>query len=103
VLLDAATRPTAIFAFNDNLAVGAMQTARERGLRIPEDLSIVGFDDSDLAPFVTPALTTVRLPLAEMGRIAVGLLSRLTSGRTVEALRVELAARLVVRESTAAP
>jgi LacI family transcriptional regulator len=100
-LLDGPDPPSAIFAFNDNLAVGAMRAARERGLRLPEDLSVVGFDDSDLAPFVSPALTTVRLPLGEMGRMAVSLLSRLTDGRTVEALRVELAARLVVRESTA--
>ena len=99
-LLDGPDPPTAIFAFNDNLAVGAMRAARERGLRLPQDLSVVGFDDSDLAPFVSPALTTVRLPLGEMGRMAVSLLSRLTDGRTVEALRVELAARLVVREST---
>ena len=74
-LLDAAERPTAIFAFNDNLAIGAMQAARARGLRIPEDLSIVGFDDLEWAQYVTPALTTVRQPLAEMGRMAVSLLT----------------------------
>jgi LacI family transcriptional regulator len=102
-LLDAASPPTAIFAFNDNLAVGAMQAARERGLRLPEDLSIVGFDDAGLAPFVTPPMTTVRQPLAEMGRIAVSLLSRLIERRTVEALRVELATQLIVRGSTAPP
>jgi LacI family transcriptional regulator len=100
-LLDAASPPTAIFAFNDNLAIGAIQAAGERGLRVPEDVSIVGFDDSDLAPIVTPPLTTIRQPLAEMGRMAVTLLARLIAGDTVEALKVELSAGLVVRGSTA--
>jgi LacI family transcriptional regulator len=95
--------PTAIFAFNDNMAVGVMQVAAERGLRIPRDLSIVGFDDSEQASIVTPPLTTVRQPLEEMGRIAVSLLMRLIDKQRVEALRVELATRLVVRDSTAPP
>jgi LacI family transcriptional regulator len=102
-LLDRPDRPTAIFAFNDPLAVGAMQAALARGLRIPGDLSVVGFDDTAEAEIVTPQLTTVRQPLAEMGRMAVSLLSRLRLGQRVEALRVELATRLVVRESTARP
>jgi LacI family transcriptional regulator len=102
-LLDLSEPPTAIFASNDNMAVGVMQVARDRGLRVPEDLSVVGFDDSESAGIVTPALTTVRQPLAELGRIAVSLLSRLIEGQRVEALRIELATRLVVRESTAPP
>jgi LacI family transcriptional regulator len=102
-LLDLPEPPTAIFASNDNMAVGAIQLARERGLRDPEDLSVVGFDDSESARIVTPALTTVRQPLAELGRIAVSLLSRLIEGQRVEALRIELATKLVVRESTAPP
>jgi len=99
-LLDAAERPTAIFAFNDNLAIGAMQVARARGLRIPEDLSIVGFDDIEWAQHVTPELTTVRQPLAEMGRMAVSLLTRLLDNQSFEALHVELATRFIVRGST---
>jgi len=99
-LLDAAERPTAIFAFNDNLAIGAMQVARARGLRVPEDLSIVGFDDIEWAQLITPQLTTVRQPLAEMGRMAVSLLTRLLDKQSIEALHVELATRLVVRGST---
>jgi LacI family transcriptional regulator len=102
-LLELPDPPTAIFAFNDNLAIGAMRAARARGLRVPEDLSIVGFDDTEEAAIVTPALTTVRQPLAEMGRMAVSLLVRLLDKQRVEALRVELATRLVVRESTAGP
>jgi LacI family transcriptional regulator len=102
-LLDLSERPTAIFCFNDNMAIGAMQTARARGVRIPEDLSIVGFDDLEEAEIVTPPLTTVRQPLAEMGRIAVSLLMRLLDNQRLEALHVELGTRLVVRDSTAPP
>jgi LacI family transcriptional regulator len=95
--------PTAIFAFNDNLAIGAIRAARDRGLRVPDDLSVVGFDDSEHASLITPELTTVRQPLAEMGRTAVNLLRRLLDGQRVETLHVELGTRLVVRGSTAPP
>jgi LacI family transcriptional regulator, galactose operon repressor len=102
-LLDLPDPPTAIFAFNDNMAIGVMRVARERGIRVPEELSIVGFDDLGEASLVTPALTTIRQPLAEMGRIAVSLLMRLLESQPLEALHVELATRLIVRESTAPP
>jgi LacI family transcriptional regulator len=102
-LLDLAEPPTAVFAFNDNIAIGAIQAARARGIRVPEDLSIVGFDDVEPATIVTPALTTVRQPLAEMGRTGVSLLNRLLERQRFETLHVELATRLVVRESTAPP
>ena len=82
--------PTAIFAFNDNLAIGAIQAARTRGLRVPDDLSVVGFDDVEHATIVTPTLTTVRQPLAEMGRTAVSLLMRLLEHQRFETLHVEL-------------
>ncbi len=85
------------------MAIGALRAARARGLRLPEDLSVVGFDDSEEAAIVTPALTTVRQPLAEMGRMAASLLLRLLENQTLEALNVELATRLVVRDSTAPP
>jgi len=102
-LLDLPDPPTAIFAFNDNLAIGAVQAAQARGLRVPEDLSVVGFDDVEPATIVTPALTTVRQPLAEMGRTAVSLLVRLLEGQLIETLHLELSTRLVVRQSTAPP
>ena len=95
------SRRRAIFAFNDPLAIGAMRAARMRGIRVPEQLSIVGFDDTFEASIVTPALTTVRQPLAEMGRMAVNLLIRLLQNERIEALHVELATKLTVRESTA--
>jgi LacI family transcriptional regulator len=102
-LLELPERPTAIFAFNDNIAIGAIQAARARGLRVPDDVSIVGFDDVEHATIVTPMLTTVRQPLAEMGRTAVSLLNRLLERQNFETLHIELATRLVVRESTAPP
>jgi LacI family transcriptional regulator len=102
-LLTRPDRPSAIFAFNDNMAAGALRAARRHGLRVPEDLSIVGFDDDVHAEIVTPALTTVRQPLAEMGRMAVSLLLRLLENQRVEGLSIELATRLVVRDSTAPP
>ena len=70
---------------------------------MPGDLSIVGFDDTQQAIIVTPRLTSVSQPLAELGRMGVSLLIRLLEGQRVDALRVELATRLVVRDSTAPP
>src|SRR5256885_597170 len=83
-LLDLPQPPTAIFAFNDNMAIGVLRAARERGVSVPAELSVVGFDDSELAAIVTPALTTVRQPLAEMGRMAVSLLMRQLENQRVE-------------------
>jgi LacI family transcriptional regulator len=102
-LLDLPEPPTAIFAFNDGMAVGAWRAARERGVRIPSDLSLVGFDDSEVSRMVMPSLTTVRQPLEELGRMAVSLLMRLVDGLRVEALTVKLETKLVVRASTAPP
>lgn len=99
-LLDLEDRPTALVCFNDKTAVGALAAAAERGLSVPGDLSITGFDDIDLAQATNPRLTTIRQPLEEMGRMAVSLLIRLQDGHRVDALHVELATELVVRGST---
>ena len=99
-LLDLAQRPTAIVCFNDKVAVGVLQAAAARGLRVPEDLSVTGFDDIDVSRATTPPLTTVRQPLREMGRVAVTMLLRLLDGHPHEALSIELETQLVVREST---
>ena len=80
-LLDLADRPTAIFSGNDQQALGVYEAARQRGLRIPQDLSVVGFDDLPVARWVSPPLTTVRQPLAEMGRAAAQMLGELIEGR----------------------
>ncbi|MDX6333155.1 MAG: LacI family transcriptional regulator, partial [Streptosporangiaceae bacterium] len=95
--------PSAIFAFNDSMAIGAMQAVSARGLRVPADVSVVGFDDTADAAIAVPALTTVRQPLAELGRTAVSLLLRQVENRRFEPLRVELETRLVLRDSTARP
>ena len=102
-LLSLPEPPTAIFGFNDNVAIGALIAARRRGLSVPDDLSVVGFDDTFQAAIVTPPLTSVRQPLAELGRMGVSLLTRLIDGQRVDAVRLELSTTLVVRESTAPP
>jgi len=92
---------TAVFAANDPMAYGAMHALFVRGLRVPRDVSIVGFDDRPQAAFTTPALTTVRQPEAEMGAVAVAALLRQLRGGTPSLPR--FATQLVVRESTARP
>jgi LacI family transcriptional regulator len=102
-LFAAAQPPTAIVAFNDKMAIGAMQAAAECGLRVPRDVSVVGFDDSELSRVTVPPLTTVRQPLAEMARMGVELLLRLADGRDIHTLHVELATELITRASTGPP
>jgi LacI family transcriptional regulator len=102
-LLDLAEPPTAIVAFNDKIAIGAIEAAAERGLRVPGNVSVVGFDDLELSRVVVPRLTTVRQPLEEMGRLGVELLLRLIDGGEIDTLHIELATELVRRESAAAP
>jgi LacI family transcriptional regulator len=99
-LLDLRPRPSAVVCFNDKVAVGVMEAAAARGLRIPGDLSVAGFDDIGVSRATTPRLTTVRQPLQEMGRTAVTMLMRQLDGHAHEALSMELETRLVVREST---
>ena len=85
------------------MAIGVLRAARERGVQVPRDLSVVGFDDVEPALIASPTLTTVRQPLQEMGRVGAALLYRLLDGQPLDATRVELSTRLVVRESTAPP
>ncbi|MFC3578301.1 LacI family DNA-binding transcriptional regulator [Streptomyces yaanensis] len=103
-LLRGPDRPTAVFTGNDLQALGLYEAARELGLRIPEDLSVVGFDDLPVARWVGPPLTTVRQPLMEMAEAAARLVLDLgRADRAPGATRVELATSLVVRSSTGAP
>ncbi|ATE54724.1 LacI family DNA-binding transcriptional regulator [Actinosynnema pretiosum] len=95
--------PTALFACNDLQALGAYRAAREAGLRVPEDLSVVGFDDLPVGDLVDPPLTTVRQPLAEMAAAAAELALALGRGERPPQLGVELATTLTVRRSTAPP
>ncbi|WP_403023104.1 LacI family DNA-binding transcriptional regulator [Salinibacterium sp. GXW1014] len=94
--------PTAIFAGSDLQALGVLETARSLGLRVPDDLSLVGYDDIPLANWVSPRLTTVHQPLRQMGSEATRLAIRLAEGPIVGGTpRMDLATSLVVRESTA--
>ena len=100
-LLDLPEPPTAIFAGNDAQALGVYSALRARGLDIPRDVSVVGFDDISVASIVTPTLTTVRQPLMEMGRVATTMLLRLIAGEQLDSTRVELTTNLIERDSCA--
>jgi len=102
-LLARPDRPTAVLCGNDLQALGVYEAARRLGLRIPEDLSVIGFDDIPNAAWCGPPLTTVRQPLAEMGAAAATMVLTLAAGHRPDQPRVELATTLVVRESTAPP
>jgi LacI family transcriptional regulator len=102
-LLDLPEPPTAVFAGSDETAAGVIEAARVRGLRIPQDLSVVGFDDTQVAKFASPPLTTVRQPLREMGGVALRTALRLSDGEKLDSHHVELATELVIRHSTACP
>jgi DNA-binding LacI/PurR family transcriptional regulator len=102
-LLRRADRPTAIFTCNDLQALGVYQAARAAGLRIPADLSVVGFDDLPVAALIDPPLTTVHQPLTEMAAAATELALALGRGEQTAQLGLELATTLTVRESTAPP
>jgi LacI family transcriptional regulator len=101
-VLRAGSRPTAVICGNDVLAIGALAECHAAGLAVPRDISVTGFDDLEIAAVVTPALTTVQIPTADLGsRAARHLLARL-SGKPFE-MRTELPVELVVRASTAPP
>jgi LacI family transcriptional regulator len=102
-LLQGARRPTAIFCCNDLLAIGTLQAAKELGLRVPDDLSIVGFDNTILASVTDPPLTTVAQPIELMGNMTVNLLIGKLKKETIVSPRTVLQPELVVRGSTAAP
>lgn len=100
-LLDLPDPPTAIFAGSDLQALGAIAAGAAAGLRVPDDLSVVGYDDIALARWMSPQLTTVHQPLRRMGEEATRLALRLADGAAPETLRMDLATHLVVRGSTA--
>jgi LacI family transcriptional regulator len=92
---------TALVCFNDIAAIGAVRGLRDLGLRVPEDISVIGFDDIKAAAFLTPGLTTIRQPLAEMGRCAAQcIVNRLNRTEDFRA-QVAFEPELIVRESTA--
>lgn len=102
-LLDLADPPTAIFAANDDMAFGVIEAAHVRGLRIPEDLSVIGFDDIPHAAFIHPPLTTVRQPLEQMGRVAAETLLHLIDGDKDVLTQVVLPTELMIRNTCCPP
>jgi LacI family transcriptional regulator len=95
--------PTAIFAANDLTALGVLEAARQAGLQVPRDLSVVGFDDTPAALWSAPPLTTVRQNMTGLGRVALRTLVQLAEGQEPVSHRIELATSLVRRQSTAPP
>jgi len=102
-LLQMDERPDAIFAANDMMALGCLRALAETGVRIPQDVAVVGFDDIPLARYVTPALTTVRVPMAALGARALDGLAEAISTDSDRASTETLTAELVVRDSCRAP
>jgi LacI family transcriptional regulator, purine nucleotide synthesis repressor len=93
--------PTAVFCSNDNMAVGAVKAVHESGLKVPENISIIGFDNSEFCKYVTPALTTVKKPIREMSTEGAGRLMDMLEGNEVKGERIYISTELVIRESVA--
>jgi LacI family transcriptional regulator len=102
-LLDLPNPPSAIFASNDVMAMGVIDAVRTRGLRVPENISVIGFDDIPQASMIHPALTTISQPLEKMGRVATQMLLELLSQPRKKIGRIELPTELIIRESCQAP
>jgi len=103
-LLGGSERPTAIFACNDLMAIGALRAVRGAGLSVPHDISVVGYDDIPLASAMSPALTTVAQPVDQLGALSTELLlSRIENGSVGTAQRIMLETRLVIRGSSGPP
>ncbi len=100
-LLSLNPKPTAVFAASDVLAFGAISAARANNLRVPEDISICGFDDTEFASFCFPSLTTVRVPAQEMGRRAAQVIIGKTNSRENQQVKLNLDTEIVIRDSCA--
>jgi LacI family transcriptional regulator len=100
-LLRLTKRPTAVLASNDWTAIGALHAIHSSGLRVPDDMSLVGFDDIPLVSFTTPALTTVRMSAVDVGSTAFQALFRMIGGERHEGEVFQIPTRLVIRDSTA--
>jgi DNA-binding LacI/PurR family transcriptional regulator len=98
-LLSWERRPSAVFAASDMLAIGALVAAREKGLQVPRDISVAGFDDIDFAAYCNPPLTTVRVPAKEIGETAVQVLLEMIEGNSDKGRQIALETELVIRAS----
>ncbi|NQX61629.1 LacI family DNA-binding transcriptional regulator [Paenibacillus qinlingensis] len=99
----AAERPTALFCCNDMLAIGALQAAKQLKLRVPEDISVIGFDNTILASVTDPPLTTIAQPIEPMGKQVVDLLILELKKKSQVKQRIVMPPELIIRQSTAAP
>ena len=95
--------PTAVFAFDDPMAIGAICAATQAGYRVPEDISVVGYDDVEMARFASPPLTTIRHPKSELGQLAVELLISRIRNKELSVEALDIQPELVIRHSVAAP
>ena len=102
-LIQAGTLPTAVFAASDPIAVGALKALSDQEIRVPEDLSLIGFNDSALSAFTTPPLTTMHAPAYDMGSYGASLVYHMLRLEPETAMKVQLPCRLILRESCAAP
>ena len=102
-LMAASPQPTAVFAANDEIAIGAILEAKAQGFRVPEDLSVIGFDDIEMGQICDPPLTTIYQPRREMGRKALETLARLVEAPEKQVGDTLLDYKLVVRDSTSPP
>ncbi|HTF96516.1 MAG TPA: LacI family DNA-binding transcriptional regulator [Cellvibrio sp.] len=93
-------RPTAIFSMNDEMAIGAMQTLKNQGIRIPEDISVTGFDDIAYAKYSDPSLTTISQPAEEMGKMAMDMLLKVIEGEPLSQRECVLPTEFIIRKST---
>jgi LacI family repressor for deo operon, udp, cdd, tsx, nupC, and nupG len=100
-LLSQSVPPTAIFCFNDEMAIGVLDMARQRNVRVPRDLSVVGFDDIRFARYVEPPLTTIAQPMRDIGDASVRLLLDIIHGRTTAPQSITLPHTLMIRSTTA--
>ncbi|WP_194918454.1 LacI family DNA-binding transcriptional regulator [Catenulispora rubra] len=102
-LLDRADRPTAVFAGSDMQALGVLRAARHLGIDVPRGLSVIGYDNMDVAAWTDPALTTIDQPIRDMAGTAAHMVLDLARGQVLRTSRIDLVTELVVRESTAPP
>lgn len=102
-LINSETLPTAVFAASDYIAVGAMKALKENNIKIPEDISIIGFDDADICNFTTPSLTTVHAPSYDMGQYGANFLFAASNLSTATPISVKMPCKIVYRDSCSKP
>lgn len=101
-LLSLQSPPTAVFVFNDEMALGAIKAVKKSGMKVPEDIAVVGFDNINIASFFDPEITTIDQPKYEIGKVAMNLLLKLMNGEQLEKTKIVLPDELIVRESCGA-